>query len=233
MSSAATWLVLVPIVISMVALVISAWNAWTSALRPARLQIDFNFIAIGNPGGGFCLVVPVTFSNTGARPATVLDVVLQEIGPEGRTQFTSWLTIKNHSIEAFFKTEVPLEDASPHIKSTSAAFMIPPMSAATHTIVFLPVSKDPSITDGAVLNYRVLARTAKREWIGERTLAWLNGTLARASSPGAILQVVEEVSDWRSEKETTLKDVPYRPGAMRSGRAFGTYSPHQKNPNKP
>jgi hypothetical protein len=39
-------------------------------LKPAELTVDFNFLAVGDPGGGICIVIPFPITNFGARGTT-------------------------------------------------------------------------------------------------------------------------------------------------------------------
>src|ERR1700733_6281597 len=125
MDTSTSWTAGAALAVSVIALVVSALNAWFSTLSPPKLIVDFNFLAVGDPGGGVGILIPATITNTGARGTTITDVALIETCGEEHCYFASWYTIKSDSVEAFFKSPPAVGTPSPYIDRTNAAYHVP------------------------------------------------------------------------------------------------------------
>jgi hypothetical protein len=216
------------LVISGLALIVAGSSAWFSALAPARLTVDFNFLAVGDPGGGMCVVIPVTITNSGARGTTITDVALIETCDDKHCFLGSWYSIKNDSLEAFFKIRPKNDEPSPYIDRTNSACYVGAKSEVLNTYVFHPRVKNsiPAIASNALCYYRVIVRSPQGEWHRDATVAYPANTDEEATK-GALLVNIQETILWQESKMQGMQKMRYAPPErIAIIESLGVYSPH-------
>jgi hypothetical protein len=131
-------------VVSITALVFSAYSLWETSLKQADLSVyvtgivtyerDLTAAEYITPAGGFeVFAVPVTIANSGARDAAVLSLQLDASNP--RTGLAARFEGTYTADAAYFANT---GDKRP--KTPFSALVIPGRSAWTGTILFYPVS---------------------------------------------------------------------------------------------
>lgn len=187
------------LVISGCAFITSAWTAWLSVLKPARLQVDFRFVGVGLAGSErrAVIAIPLSVTNVGARSESITDALLIERGPGGKALFSSWVSIRPDAIEAFFSGKAGDKPIESYIESTKSAFLAPPNTQTQRTVVFEPCRTNPILADGLKLEYEVVLCGSRQSWRGKHTVTWLNGTKKKIATEGAVLVEVDESIFWR------------------------------------
>jgi hypothetical protein len=129
-------------IVSVAALVFSAYSLWETSLKQADLSVYVTgIVSYGRdtsdnidvqPAGGFeVLVLPVTIANSGARDAAILSLQLDVKNP--RTGLTA-------RFEGTYTAEAAYFAAGPRPKTPFSALVIAGRTAWTGTVLFYPVS---------------------------------------------------------------------------------------------
>jgi hypothetical protein len=129
-------------VVSVAAMVFSAFSLWETSLKQADLSVYVTgIVSYGRdisdnidvqPAGGFeVLVLPVTIANSGARDATILSLQLDVQNPK------TGLTAR---FEGTYTAEAAYFAAGPRPKTPFSALVIAGRTAWTGTVLFYPVS---------------------------------------------------------------------------------------------
>jgi hypothetical protein len=187
-------------IVSVAALVFSAYSLWETSLKQADLSVYVTgIVSYGRdvsdnidvqPAGGFeVLALPVTIANGGARDAAILSLQLDVKNPK---------TGLSARFEGAYTAEAAYFAAGPRPKTPFSALVIAGRTAWTGTVLFYPVSYSNGKSLTPVTKVRTFNDEMRKKYASE---------MADSSSFSKLREKLPDLPEWAEQDAYYAKVV--------------------------